>query len=106
MDRHDVATWIRTRPGPATGCLRQFVAGQLTNAWHLFHYRNGIRLWAADRIEHLFPGLSPAAAADARDGLRTSSTLREQNGYCPRPQIIICRLDVLKAADMKFDRFQ
>jgi len=98
MDAHDVATWCRTRPGSATWCVRQFVEGQLTNAWHLFHYRNGIRLWAADQVEHFCPGLCPEAAGEAREGLRTSAALQEENGFCPKPQFVNSRLDLLRAA--------
>lgn len=105
MDTHDVAVSMRARPDTATWCLRQFVEGRLTSAWCLFHYRNGIRLWSVDRIDHLCPGLSPTAAAEAREGLRTSATLGEENGYCPRPQFVNGRLDVLKAAQVRFDRF-
>lgn len=85
MTAADVATWARERPGAAEWCCRQYLRGRLNRAWNLFHFRNGIRLWAADQIEQLWPGACPEAAAEARDGLRYAAALRGDNGFAPRP---------------------
>ena len=53
---------------------------------------------AADQIEHFCPGLCPEAAGEAREGLRTSAALREENGFCPKPQFVNSRLDLLRLA--------
>jgi len=66
MDLHDLAEWMRLRPSDAPWSLRHFACDRLGRLWNLYYYRDGIRLWAADRLERFRPGLCPETAADAR----------------------------------------
>ena len=66
MEARDVLTWIRLRPKAAEWCLRQYGLARLSRSWNLFHFRNGIRLWAAHQIERLLPEACPEASAEAR----------------------------------------
>ena len=98
MDVADVTRWMRDRPEGATWCLKQFAQEHLARLWNLYYYRNGIRLWAADRIERCWPGLCPEAAAEAREGLAYSSLLCLPRGLVSRPPAVPSfRLDYLKA---------
>jgi hypothetical protein len=103
MDVGDVADWIQSGHRASEWCVRHFVQGRLARAWQLFQYRNGIRLWAADLVEHVCTGLCPEAAAEAQDGLRLSRTIRQNHGFAPRPDFLSRRLDHLKAAGFKDD---
>jgi hypothetical protein len=97
MDVRDVAEWLRLRPQAASWCLRQYGYGRCDKCWNLYHYRNAIRLWAADRVEQSFPGTFPEAAQEARDGLRYSAALGQGNGYAPRPDFQARTWTALKA---------
>src|SRR5262249_61585972 len=66
MDVADVAAWVGDHPDGGEWCLRHFLAGRLEGLWQLFHHRNGIRLWAADRVGQLWPSAVPQALAGAR----------------------------------------
>src|SRR5205823_1620332 len=55
-------------------------------------------LWAADRADRLWPGAFPDAAREARDGLRFSRAVRDNNGFSPRPDMQGRSLAQLKAA--------
>ena len=97
MTAADLADLARTSPQTALWCLKHYGREQMAGAWNLFYYRNGIRLWAADHLERLWPGLCPAAAAEAREGLRSSAAMRRPNGFAPQPVVQARRLDQLKA---------
>ena len=97
MDVHDVLASVRTRPGGAVWCLRNFAQGQLSHLWQLYRYRNGIRLWAADKVDRLWPGTCPDAALEARAGLRDHAALQAASGYAPHPTQQVSRLDLAKA---------
>jgi hypothetical protein len=105
MDAADVLRWARCRPRAADWCVRQFIEGQLSHLWQLYYYRNGIRLWAADQVERLRPGLCPEAAAEARDGLRYAAAMRAGHGFAPRPDFQGQRLDRLKAQGVVWKSF-
>ena len=98
MDAGDVADWVRHRPRSAEWCLRQVFWDRLARCWQLGYYRNGIRLWAADQVDHLCPGPFADAAAEARKGLRRSADLARQHGYAPDPDTQARRLDRMKTA--------
>lgn len=97
MDVADVLRWSWGRPEAAAWCLRHFLQERLAQRWQLFYYRNGIRLWAADRAERLCPGLCSDAAAEARAGLQTSAALRAGHGFMRPPPDTVARYDRLKA---------
>jgi hypothetical protein len=97
MDFGDLLCWARHRPESIEWCLRHFAKARVTRLWNLFRFRNGIRLWAADCAERLWPGVCPEAAAVAREGLRFSAALHQGNGFAPRPQFRAGRLDHLRA---------
>jgi hypothetical protein len=86
MEAGDVAEWVRRRPKAAEWCVRQYTFGKLGRCSSLYHYRNAVRLWAADRVERAWPGSFPEAAREARDGLRYSAALGAGNGFAPRPE--------------------
>jgi hypothetical protein len=94
----DLVCWARYRPAATEWCLRQFVQAHMSRLWQLYAYRNGIRLWAADRIDRFWPNACPAAAAEARSGLHFSNALRSGSGFAPRQCFVASRLDHLKAA--------
>jgi hypothetical protein len=98
MDCDDLLTWTRSRPKRIEWCLRHFIHGRASRLWNLFHHRNGIRLWAADQAERLWPGACPEAAARARDGQLFSAALRSGDGFAPRPYLQVSRLDELRTA--------
>lgn len=105
MGWDDLPRWILYRPRSAEWGVRHFLQGRLTRLWQLYAFRNGIRLWAADQLDHYAPGLCPEAAAEARDGLRYSAALRSGHGYAPRPNFQVGRLDLSKAAGVPCDSF-
>ena len=97
MTAGDVAEWARLRPRAAEWCVRHYARGRLERCWNLYHYRNGVRLWAADRIESAWPGLCPQAAKEAHDGLDYSAALTRGDGYAPRPGFTLGSLTHMKA---------
>jgi hypothetical protein len=96
MDWRDLTDTARCRPGALEWCVRQLFWARLGKLWQLYRYRNGIRLWAADRVDRLFPGPFAAAAAEARGGLAHTAALRSADGYASDPGGRARRLDVLK----------
>ncbi len=105
MTAGDVAVWLRLRPEAAEWCLRHYTRGRFNRAWSLFHFRNGIRLWAADCVERLRPGTCPEAAEEAREGLRYADALRRPDGYAPRPDFQAGSLVHMRAVGKVPERF-
>jgi hypothetical protein len=105
MDVRDAVRWVRYRPQAGEWVIRQFIQGQLSHTWQLFYYRNGIRLWVSDELEHYLPGACPEAAAEARDGLRYTSTMRANHGYAPRPEFQARTHGYRKAVGLSEKRF-
>jgi hypothetical protein len=97
MDWHDLPRWVRYRPEAADWAPRQFLWERLGRLWHLYSYRNGIRLWAADQVECRWPGPFADAAAEARKGLARAAALRGENGYAPDADTRVRSLAYLKA---------
>jgi hypothetical protein len=98
MEAGDVVEWLRRRPDAAAFCLRQYTYGKCSRSWNLYQYRNAVRLWAADRVERVWPGTFPEATKEARDGLRRSAALGRSNGYAPRPDFQAHTLTRMKAS--------
>jgi hypothetical protein len=98
MDVGDVVCMAGSYPRAARWSFRHYVKGRLARPWNLFYFRNGIRLWAADRLERLWPGTCPQAAAEAREGLRYSTAMKREDGFAPQPRFQERRFDQLKAA--------
>jgi hypothetical protein len=96
MDWHDLPRWVRYRPEAADWAPRQFLWERLGRLWGLYYHRNGIRLWAADRVERRWPGPFAGAAAEARQGLERSAALRRADGYAPD-----CDTQTRSLADLK-----
>lgn len=105
MNLHDLADWIRLRPRNREWSLRYFAEECLTRIWSLYYYRNGIRLWAADRIDKLWPGSFPGAVKEARDGLRYCTAMRCGQGFAPRPECQARSYEVLKTGGLQWTRF-
>jgi hypothetical protein len=97
MTTADLADWYRHHPGRASWAVKYYLRERLTRLWSLYHHRNGIRLWAADQVERLWPGSFPEAAEEARTALRFTAALRRDDGFAPRPDAQVRRLDRLKA---------
>jgi hypothetical protein len=93
MSLSDVAGWIGGRPEAGLWCLRHYTDAHLTGGWQLFRHRAEIRLWLAEQLENLCPGLCPDVAAEARTRRQTRASLRSGHGYLPAGG----RLDRLKA---------
>jgi hypothetical protein len=99
MDGGDVVRWVRLRSGDAEWCLRHSLAERVSRCWSLYYYRHGIRLWAADHAERLWPGFCPDAALQASKGLENSQGLRCCLDFHPtRPVPDRLRYDLKKAA--------
>lgn len=94
----DLLDTARTRPAVAQRSARHFARARFGRLWNLHRYRNGIRLWAADSVESIWPGLFPEAVDEARKGLAFCAALRQDHGFAPRPDAQVRRLDELKAA--------
>jgi hypothetical protein len=98
MDIGDVVEWVRQRPEAANFSVRQYIYGKCSRSWNLYHFRNAIRLCAADQIERVAPGTCSDAAEEGRIALRWSTALTHGNGFAPRADIHSRTLTQLKAA--------
>jgi hypothetical protein len=83
MSGGDLLDWIRCRRSAAEWGVRQYVQGRVEGLWQLYRYRNGIRLWAANQVEQLRPGLCPEAATEARFNQRYGAALHRAQGFAP-----------------------
>ncbi|MFN4260048.1 MAG: hypothetical protein ACK4RK_12200 [Gemmataceae bacterium] len=97
MSAHDVMDWARHRPGAAEWAIRHYLQARLSSAWQLYRYRNGIRLWAAERVETLWPGAFPEAAAEARANRDYAAAMRQPHGFAPQPSRQYLRYDVIRS---------
>ena len=93
MSVQDVLDWVGHRPSTAKWVARQFAQGQLIRLWQLYRYRNGIRLWAADQVEKLWPGAFPDAVVEARQNLHYATAMRGGTGYAPNPTFQGCKFE-------------
>jgi hypothetical protein len=99
MDAGDIVRWVRLGSGEAEWCIRHCLSEHVARSWSLYYYRQGIRLWAADHAERLWPGFCPDAARQARKGLENSDGLRRCLDFHPsRPVPERLRYDLKKAA--------
>lgn len=105
MKPADLPCWVRYRPHAIEWGLRQYVQGQMAHVWKLYYYRNGIRLWAADQLDGFCSGISSDTAAEAREGLRYTRTIRENHGYAPRPEFQVRSHTDRKAHGLMEQRF-
>jgi len=97
MDLGDVIERLRIRSA-AVFCIRQYLYSKCSHSWNLYHYRNAIRLWAADHLEQASPGTFADAAQEGRYGLRWSAELTRGNGFAPRPEFHTRTLTQLKVS--------
>jgi len=98
MSPRDLARWSQDRPDAAVWAVRHYALERLAHLWSLYSYRNGIRLWAADQAERLWPGVCPDAALEAHTNLAVSAQLRSTHGFQTPTACPEMRLDCLKAA--------
>jgi hypothetical protein len=101
----DLAVWARTNPRTAGWAVKHFIRGRLAGCWQLYRHRNAIRLWAADQADACWPGVAPDLAAEARRNLAYAADLARPDGYAPNRAFQARRLDHLKAAGWRDDRF-
>lgn len=105
MSALDAARWAILRPRDGEWCARHFASECVGNAWQLYRWRNGIRLWAADVVERCCPGWCPDLASTARINAQVIGELRSGTGYRQAPiEAPQVRLDLWKAAGMPCDR--
>jgi hypothetical protein len=105
MTLGDVASWARQRPHGFEWCARQFFWERVARVWSLYYYRNGIRLWAADRAERSCPGLFAEAAREAGEGRRRAAQLHGGDGYAPHPDEQLRSWARMKAAGARGQPF-
>jgi hypothetical protein len=86
----DLVPWWRLRPANGWFCTRNYLRGQISQAWSLYEHRHGLRLWLARQ----WPDLAPEAAAQAEHKLRTSAAI-VANGYAPFEGWRTSRLDLI-----------
>jgi hypothetical protein len=106
MDVEDVAEMTAVQRATMFWYARHMAEDRLARLWNLYYFRRGIRLWAANCLERLWPGLCSAAAAEARAARGYSAAMRRPDGYAPNPGSFSRRYDLLKAAgptDLPFD---
>jgi hypothetical protein len=87
MNLTDLARWVRLRPGAAARATREFLLDRLTLLSPLAHHGDGLRYWAADRLDHIQPRLSPNMAATARQNLAHSAELVTSRGHLPGGEV-------------------
>lgn len=99
MSARDLARWFRNRPDAISWGLRHHTAERVAALWALSYYREGIRLWLADRLGSRWPALCPEAVEQARRNLRHFADLRSDRGLSvTRPAPPALRLDCYKAS--------
>ncbi len=101
----DLADWVRSRPESAEYVTRHFVQGRLSKCWAVFRYKHGIRMWAAETADELFPGCCPEAAKEAGELARYSAALRGDDGYAPAEGFVRNRYDEAKATGRELPPF-
>lgn len=94
----DVVRCHSIRPDAAGWVTKHFLEGRLARATALFRYRNGIRLWAAEQVDAVWPGSCPESTRDARSTAAYTDALRSGTGYAPTPWFAGRRYDLVKAA--------
>jgi hypothetical protein len=96
MDLNDLERWMEERPDSRDWVARQYVWASLERCWSLYRYRNAIRLWAAHRVDEVFPGLFPEAAQEARSNLAYCDALARGHGFAPQPRFHLKRYSACK----------
>jgi hypothetical protein len=106
MSARDLARWARMRPDALRWGLSHHLSEHFAALWSLSYYRDGVRLWAADRFGSCWPGLCPEAAAEARQNLQRSATLHSARGLtATRPVPLALRLSYLKESGQPLPPF-
>jgi hypothetical protein len=98
MTWDDVIRCRSLRPDAAGWVTKQYLEGRFARASAMFRYRNGIRLWAAEQADALWPGSCPAAVKEAHDQSAYFAALRAGSGYAPASWFVGRRYDLAKAA--------
>jgi hypothetical protein len=105
MELGDLARWLAERPDSRAWLLRQYGRACLERCWGLYEYRNGIRLWAAHRVDEICPGLFPQVAAEVHANVDHSETLARGHGYAPQASFQEMRYSRTKASGGKVAPF-
>lgn len=97
----DVADWRQTRPDAAEWVTRHYWQGRLAEVWAAYHYRHGIRMWAATTT-----GLSPAATAEAARQRGIGEGIAANRGYAPTEWFAHRQYDHMKMAGWEQPPFE
>lgn len=99
MNGRDLLRWTRARPDAAPWGLWHHTLERVSALWSLSHYREGIRLWVADKVGTRWPGLCPEAVALAHLNRARAAILQSERGFVASGLVTpATRLDCLKAA--------
>jgi hypothetical protein len=104
MNWSDLVTWYHTKPRSAEWVTRHFVQGCFSRCWQVYRYRNGLRVWAGQRIEQLWPGSFTATAREAQAQQAYSAALCSDTGFAPNPAFRYSRYDQMKAQEGSADQ--
>jgi hypothetical protein len=101
----DVASWAAARPDSREWVLRTFLREKAGQAWALYRYRHGIRMWAAIQADAVFPGSCPDTIREAAELRAYANALHSGNGYAPAAGFVTRRYDVVKAVNAPLPPF-
>jgi hypothetical protein len=105
MNTGDVAEWAGARPDSREWVIRTFAREKVSQAWALYRYRHGIRMWAALQVDAVFPASCPEAVREAKELRAYADALRGGNGYAPAAGFVTRRYDVVKAVNAPLPPF-
>jgi hypothetical protein len=98
MDSGDLVRWARRRPDKAFRGVREFVRERVVTPVPLAYHADGLRFWAATRLDEVLPGFSAPTARKSLKNLDDSAVIRGREGYLPRGRVYPeGRLSVRKA---------
>lgn len=111
MDWSDLRLWKELRPKALKWATLKLIDAKVGRFSALFHYRHGIKMWAAASAERLLPGTCSEVAAEAREKLEYSAALRSEDGFAPNPLLVERRFDLTRERALNrrwphLDRYQ
>jgi hypothetical protein len=92
----DLRDWEQTRLDAAEWVTRHYWQGRLGEAWGVYRYRHGIKMWAATTADGLWPGCCPEAVEEANRQRKIGDDIAQQQGYAPTRWFAGRRYDQMK----------